>query len=110
MPAEVVLDMATRGGAEAAQLGDLVGDLVVGKRADMIQVDITGAHMTPLYNVISHLVYAVNSNDVVTTIVDGHVLMQDRVLKTLDGEKVRAKANAIAAKITEALKKKAAAE
>jgi len=105
MSAPTVLTMATIGGAQAIGLDHLVGDIVVGKRADLIQMDLSGPHMTPLYDVISHLVYAVSGSDVVTTIVDGAVLMENHKVITLDAEKVRAKANQIAARITEALKK-----
>ncbi|MCK5424974.1 MAG: amidohydrolase [Emcibacter sp.] len=106
MPAQTVMDMATKGGAEAVGLGSLVGEIAVGKRADLIQIDLTGPHMTPLYDVISHLVYAVNSSDVVTTIVDGNILMEDGKVLTLDAQEVRRKANEIAARITQALSKK----
>ncbi len=104
MSAPTVMRMATIGGAEAVGLDHLVGDIVVGKRADLIQMDLSGAHMTPLYDVISHLVYAVSGSDVVTTIVDGNILMEDGRVLTLDAEKVRRKANEIAARITQALK------
>ncbi|PCI48677.1 MAG: 5-methylthioadenosine deaminase [Alphaproteobacteria bacterium] len=103
MPAEVVMHMATKGGAEAVGLDHLVGDIVVGKRADLIQLDLSGPHMTPLYDVISHLVYAARSGDVVTTIVDGHILMEDGKVLTLDAGDIRQKANDIAARITRAL-------
>ncbi|MBL4800700.1 MAG: amidohydrolase family protein [Emcibacter sp.] len=103
MPAETVLRMATSGGAKAIGLDHLVGDIAVGKRADLIQVDLSGPHMTPLYDVISHLVYAASSSDVVTTIVDGHILMEEGHFMTLDAKEVRKKANEIAARITEAL-------
>lgn len=106
MSAKTVMYMATKGGAEAVGLDHLVGELAVGKRADLIQVDLSGPHMTPLYDVISHLVYAVASNDVVTTIVDGNILMLDGEVLTLDGEEIRAQANEIAARITRALSKK----
>ncbi len=105
MPAQQVLNMATRGGAEAVGLDHLVGEIAVGKRADLIQVDMAAPNMTPLYDVISHLVYAVDARDVVTTIVDGRLLMADGRVLTLDGDKVRRRANEIAAKITQALKK-----
>ncbi len=104
MPADTVLRMATIGGAEAVGLDRLVGDIAVGKRADLIQLDLSGPHMTPLYDVISHLVYAASGSDVVTTIVDGKILMQDGEFKTLDPDKIRRQANDIAARITEALK------
>jgi len=104
MSAPTVLRMATIGGAEAVGLDHLVGDIVVGKRADLIQMDLSGPHMTPLYDVISHLVYAVSGSDVVTTIVDGTILMEDGKFLTLDAEKVRADANALASRISQALK------
>lgn len=103
MPADTVMRMATSGGAEAVGLDHLVGDITVGKRADLIQVDLSGPHMTPLYDVISHLVYAASASDVVTTIVDGRILMEDGKFMTLDAEKIRQKANEIAARITAAL-------
>jgi len=106
MPAEAVLRMATIGGAEAVGLDKLVGDIVVGKRADLIQVDLSAPHMTPLYDVMSHLVYAASGSDVVTTIVDGNILMQDGKFMTLDPALIRKKANDIAEKITRALQKK----
>ena len=106
MPAGTVMRMATSGGAEAVGLDHLVGDITVGKRADLIQVDLSGPHMTPLYDVISHLVYAASASDVVTTIVDGRILMEEGAFMTLDAEKVRQEANAIAARITAALNNK----
>ncbi len=105
MPAETVMYMATKGGAVAVGLDHLVGDIAVGKRADLIQVDLSGPHMTPLYDVISHLAYAASSSDVVTTIVDGNILMDNGKLLTLDAEIIRQKANEIAARITRALNK-----
>lgn len=104
MSAATVLKMATSGGAQAVGLDDVVGALVVGKRADMIQVGLNGPHLTPVYDVISHLVYAVNANDVVTTIVDGHILMRDQKILTLDTKKIQAEAAEIARKISLELK------
>ncbi|NOZ42227.1 MAG: amidohydrolase [Alphaproteobacteria bacterium] len=103
MPAETVLDMATREGAKAIGLGKVTGDLVVGKRADLIQLDISSAHMTPLYNVYSQLVYAAAGSDVVTTIVDGHILLENGKFLTLDADKTIRDANKMAAKIAAAL-------
>ncbi|MGE0254272.1 MAG: amidohydrolase family protein [Alphaproteobacteria bacterium] len=92
MPAATVLRLATAGGAEAVGLGDHVGSLVPGKRADLLQVRLDAAHLTPLYDVVSHLVYAARAADVVTTVVDGKVLMRDGVVRTLDEAGVRAAA------------------
>ena len=91
MPAETVLRMATLGGAEAISLDDEIGALTVGRRADVIQLRLDGPHLTPMYNVISHLVYAADSSDVVTVIVDGNVLMSEGAVLTVDGETVRSR-------------------
>ena len=76
-------------GAQAIGLGDQTGALVPGLQADLIQVDFTRQRHGPLYDVPSHLVYVLDSQDVVTTIVAGQVLMRDREVLTLDGEQLR---------------------
>lgn len=99
MPAARVLKIATSGGARAIGLGDTVGALIVGHRADMIQISLEATHLVPLYNVVSHLVYAVDAQDVQTVVVDGQVLMHDRKVLTLNEDEVIEKARAIAARI-----------
>lgn len=89
IPAPVALDMATRMGAKAIGLGDQVGQLSAGLQADLIQVDFTRLRHGPLYDVMSHLVYVLDSQDVQTTIVAGQVLMLDRQVLTIDGEQLR---------------------
>jgi 5-methylthioadenosine/S-adenosylhomocysteine deaminase len=88
MPARLVLELATRRGAQALGLGDKIGSLEAGKLADLITVDMTGARQTPMFDPISHLVYVSHGDDVRTTIVGGTVLMQDRQVKTLDRQDV----------------------
>lgn len=99
MPAQTVLTLATRGGAEAIGLGDTVGELSVGKRADLIQISLDASHLVPLYDITSHLVYAVDAQDVQTVIVDGQILMLDRTVLSLDEKQVIRDAKAIAKKI-----------
>ncbi|MEL6446833.1 MAG: amidohydrolase family protein [Pseudomonadota bacterium] len=89
LPARQVLDMATRSGARAIGLGDLVGQLVPGKRADVIQVDLTALDAAPRFDAASHLVYVTDADDVVTTIVDGQVLMREREILGMDAEALR---------------------
>lgn len=105
LPAGTILSMATAGGADAIGLGETIGALRPGMRADLIQVSLEGANMTPLYDITSHLVYATNSRDVVTTIVDGHVLMKDRKILTLDVNRIRAEAREKAEAVAAVLKK-----
>ncbi len=103
LPAMTVLTMATRGGAEAIGLGDGIGALEPGKRADLIQVAFDDVHHVPTYDVVSHLVYVTDEQDVVNVIVDGQLLMHDRKILTIDTERVRREAEALAAEIKRSL-------
>ncbi|MBI1861928.1 MAG: amidohydrolase [Deltaproteobacteria bacterium] len=79
-----VVRMLTIEGAKVLGIDDRVGSLEVGKRADIIAIDINRPHCVPLYDPYSHLVYSSSGHDVRHTIVDGRVLMQDRVVTTLN--------------------------
>jgi 5-methylthioadenosine/S-adenosylhomocysteine deaminase len=103
LPAETVLGMATIGGATAIGLGDQIGSLEAGKRADIIQVAFDDVHHVPTFDVISHLVYVTDEQDVASVIVDGRLLMRDGEFLTLDTDRLAAKANALAARIQSAL-------
>ncbi|MFF3908884.1 amidohydrolase [Streptomyces sp. NPDC001848] len=82
--AEQAVRMATIEGARALGLGDLLGSLEVGKRADLIVLGLGRPHLRPRHDVWSALAYAAHSADVRDTVVDGRILMRDRVLTTLD--------------------------
>jgi 5-methylthioadenosine/S-adenosylhomocysteine deaminase len=104
MPAKEVFRMATRGGAKALGLEAIVGSLESGKRADVVLVDVRVPELTPLYDVFSHLVYAVKGAHVRTVVVDGKVVVRDRKMTTLDENKVMEKAREIQKRIRESLK------
>ena len=106
LPATTVLSMATSGGATAIGLGEEIGSLEAGKRADLIQVAFEDVHHIPSYDVISHLVYVNDEQDVATVIVDGKVLMKERQLLTIDTERVRKEATELAARIQSALEQR----
>ncbi|WP_107727621.1 amidohydrolase [Desmospora activa] len=89
VPAEQALAMGTRFGAEALFLSDEIGTLEAGKKADFISVDTSVPHMQPAHDLVSHLVYAAGASDVQDVYVDGHPLMRNRHLLTLDEEKIR---------------------
>jgi len=99
MPANTVLTMATRGGAEAIGLGDSIGSLEVGKRADIIQVSFDDVHFLPTYDVISNLVYVADEQDVTSVVVDGKILMKDRNILTIDTARVKKEATELARRI-----------
>jgi 5-methylthioadenosine/S-adenosylhomocysteine deaminase len=104
MPARAALDLATSGGARALHLESRIGSLAAGKRADLITVSMRAARQTPMYDPVSHLVYATRGDDVRTTIVNGKVLMKERQVRTLNRENVIADANRLAAKVRDAVK------
>ena len=103
LSASTVLKMATSGGAEAIGLGDKVGSLEAGMRADLIQVSFDDVHFVPTYDVISHLIYVADEQDVASTVVDGQVLMKDGKMLTIDTARVKQEATALAARIQSAL-------
>ncbi|MET7485632.1 amidohydrolase [Streptomyces sp. NPDC005538] len=78
------LHHATLQSARAVGLGDSIGCIAPGRRADLILVDLTGPHTRPVHDLAATLVHSARSADVRTTIVDGRVLMRDRELLTLD--------------------------
>jgi 5-methylthioadenosine/S-adenosylhomocysteine deaminase len=78
------LRLATRGGARALGLGDRLGALEPGMRADIVMVDLSGPHCRPLHDARAALVYSVRAGDVRTVVVDGKVLMRDGRLTTID--------------------------
>lgn len=100
LPATEVLQMATNGGARVLAAEEMIGSLEVGKRADMIVLDLDQPHLTPMYNIPSHLVYAARGADVVHSVIDGRVVMEDRRLLTLDEEEVLAHCRELASELT----------
>ncbi|MDH3613325.1 MAG: amidohydrolase family protein [Gammaproteobacteria bacterium] len=106
LPARTVLRMATSGGATAIGLGTEIGSLEVGKRADVIQVAFDDVHHVPTYDVVSHLVYVSDEQDVASVVVDGTVLMREGEILTVDTDRVTAEARALAAKIQSALQER----
>jgi Cytosine deaminase and related metal-dependent hydrolases len=84
LPAAQALHMATLGGARALRRDDEIGSLEAGKQADFIAIDLSAAETQPIYDVLSHLVYAASRQHVTHTFVAGRPLMEDRRLTTID--------------------------
>lgn len=84
IPAATALALATRGGAAALGLGDQLGALTVGRRGDVIAVDLCAPHVVPVADTVSALVYAARATDVRHVAVDGQLVVRDRRLLTLD--------------------------
>jgi 5-methylthioadenosine/S-adenosylhomocysteine deaminase len=104
VPARTTLMLATIGGARALHIDHLAGSLAVGKKADVIVVELTGLHNTPRFQrdpdaVYSQLVYACKASDVRDVWCNGQTLMRNREVLTVDVKTVMGQAQAIAQQI-----------
>jgi 5-methylthioadenosine/S-adenosylhomocysteine deaminase len=107
MPAREVFRMATIGGALALGLGDRIGSIEPGKEADLVLIDTRIPELTPLYDVYSHLVYAVKGAHVRTVLIGGRVVVKDRVMTTVDVGEVMARSREIQKRILKSLGREA---
>jgi len=99
--AKDVLRMSTKWGAAVLGIESEVGTIAIGKRADIIVVDLKRPHLRPVYDPFSLLVYSANGDDVRDVIVNGRVLMKDRVFQTVDADEVMGRVREIATQIRE---------
>lgn len=88
VPAETVLEMATINGARALSLEHEIGSLEVGKKADLVVINLNRLHTTPSPNPISSLVYAATGGEVDTVVVDGRIVVEQGQLITMNEEEV----------------------
>ena len=103
MNAETVLKMATIGGAKAIGLEHEIGSLEVGKKADLILLDLNDFHTYPSFDVdiVSRIVYSATRADVITSIINGDIVMENRIMKTIDKSIVLAEANLAIKRMTQ---------
>jgi len=93
LDAKTIVLMATRWGAEVLGLGKKIGSIEKGKVADIITMNLRKPHLTPLYNIYSHIVYAALASDVETVMVNGKVVVSDRRLMSADESEILDKAH-----------------
>jgi 5-methylthioadenosine/S-adenosylhomocysteine deaminase len=86
LPAPITLRMATLGGAEALGMEREIGSLEVGKKADLLVIDLSATHMRPINRIENSLVYCAGRQDIETVICDGRVVMENRHITVLDEE------------------------
>lgn len=84
LPALTALRMATLGGARALGLQDQIGSIELGKRADLQLLNLNQLHTTPQPDLVSTIVYAAETSDVETVIIDGKVVLREGVLTALN--------------------------
>lgn len=92
LDAKTVLCMATRWGAEVLCLGKTTGSIEKGKAADIVMADLRKPHLTPIYDIYSHIVYAMRPSDIYMVMVNGRILVNNARLCNSDEEKILSKA------------------
>ena len=102
IPAGTALKLATLNGSASLFLNDNIGPLRKGAKADLIIVSLKKPHLSPLHNLPAHLVYSAAASDVELVMVNGIILMEKRVLLTIDEEKVLYEAQKRAEKLVNA--------
>lgn len=100
MPPETTLEMATINGAKAALWSDEIGSLEPGKKADVAIFDMQSIDWQPVLNPIANLIYACRGG-ADTVICDGKVLLQDKVMLTIDEQQALAEAKTRGARLAE---------
>lgn len=88
MPPGKAIEMATIDAARALGIDKLTGSIEVGKKADIILLDMFKPHLVPFYMASHRVAYEAMGSDVNTVIVDGKVLMENREVKTVDEEEL----------------------
>jgi 5-methylthioadenosine/S-adenosylhomocysteine deaminase len=88
MKASDVLKMATINGAKALGRPD-TGSLEIGKKADIIALDMSRPHLYPDHDTTALIVYSAQGSDVCMTMVDGKILYENGKFLTIDAEDVR---------------------
>lgn len=91
VPAYKALEMATINGAKALDLEGEIGSIEIGKKADIIMIDLDKPHFYPRHSDVSLLIYSAEASDVSTVIVNGKILMEDREILTLNLEEIMRK-------------------
>lgn len=109
MDAETTLHAATLGGAAALNAENRIGTLTPGKKADIIVLDLNQPHLIPIYNIPSHLVYAARGADVLHSVINGRIIMENRVIKTVNETAVISRMQEISKKIVALREAKTAA-
>ena len=87
---EQVLHMATAGSAEALGMGDLIGRIEPGYRADIVMLDLGSIGFIPFHDPVNQIVHAEDSTAVAEVMVDGKLVVKDRKLVNIDEAKLRA--------------------
>jgi 5-methylthioadenosine/S-adenosylhomocysteine deaminase len=100
LTASQMLAVATMGGAQCFGLKEEIGVLAEGAKSDLVVVALDGVHQTPVYDPVTALVFASSGRDVLLTIIAGREVYRDRRVLNVDEERLKARINEIAQKLS----------
>ncbi len=89
---KTALLMATKYAAEVLGQGDKIGSIKPGKIADLVIANLEQPHLTPIYDIYSHIVYSMRASDIETVIVNGKIVVDNKKLTTMDESEILSKA------------------
>ncbi len=92
LDSRTTLLMATKNGAEILGLGDIAGSIKPGKKADLVIADLDQPHLTPIYDIYSHITYSMRPSDIETVMINGKIIVENRSLVTADETDIMQKA------------------
>lgn len=98
---KTALLMATKYAAEVLGQGDKTGSIKPGKMADLVIANLEQPHLTPIYDIYSHIVYSLRASDIETVIVNGKIVVDNKKLTTMDESEILNKARQWQKKIKE---------
>ncbi|MCL2063937.1 MAG: amidohydrolase family protein [Candidatus Cloacimonetes bacterium] len=88
LPAKELVKMATLNGAKALGKEDMIGSIEIGKKADIISIDINNFQCQPVYDPFSYIVYSMNRQNISNVVIDGKIVMKDKKMLTIDEEEL----------------------
>ncbi|MCC6148001.1 MAG: amidohydrolase [Anaerolineaceae bacterium] len=104
LSAKEVFSMATDQGAVAIEMGDQIGEISPGKRADIVVVDLEKPNTTPCYDPISSLVYSGSEQNISSVFVEGALVIEDRAFTRVDEKDILRRAQSKAQALYQAAK------
>jgi cytosine/adenosine deaminase-related metal-dependent hydrolase len=96
LPAQALVEMATIDGARCLNWENEIGSLEIGKKADLVAIDLDTPHTHPsnIENIYAQIVYAARSSDVRMTMIDGRICFENGQVMEMDVNATISQANA----------------